>query len=302
MSRRFAVLLALFSFTFVSHADSSSTQEDFCSFMLSDEQVQSVREQLVASLIAKNPEYRAYRKVFDSWFDEVFAADSMRLHARTFVDSSLTDKEMEEILSFVQSETGRKFMKFNHGISQLFENLTRQRLALYLPKLKQEIDNTRLGTLKEIETPKFSGSLVEDPAGKYNFQFSESKWKLLKKNLSRHSDYTFELLSAPCYGTIISGSSPMDSDMLKEVARNNLKRGARQIEVVEEKEIKHNGASGYYLKMEALMETSRLTYFGYYFGGQNGTVQVLCWTDRSNAHKLQPEIEQFLSGVHAFVN
>ena len=58
-----------------------------------------------------------------------------------------------------------------------------------------------------------------------------------------------------------------------------------------------NGRELTSLKFNATVKGIQLTYYGYYYGGKEGTIQVLCYTGQSLFDKYERDFTEFLDGL-----
>lgn len=297
------ILSCLLLFVFAIHADNHDDIRDrFLSLVFKDEHVSTLQKQMITNAVSRNPNVAQYRDELKAWADEVFAVDSIRNQMSSYFDTSLSQKDMQAVVSFYESETGKRFLACNEGLSRHVQSLMNKRFSANIARLQTSIAQKKRNTLEEIKTPSFDGAKVEDPAGKYRFKFKKEKWSLLKQNLTPNADFSFEHSNGKIMGIILSEGRSIDSDALKEAAKRNLRMGSDRMRVIDEKDINLDSNKGYFLEMNARMRSQELRYFGYVIGGTNGGVQVLCWTYADHADEYREEAMGFLNGLQSFLN
>jgi len=52
-----------------------------------------------------------------------------------------------------------------------------------------------------------------------------------------------------------------------------------------------------FLKIEADVDTVPMVYCGYFYGGENGTVQVVTYTEKSRLPEYEKDFMDFLNGL-----
>jgi len=58
-----------------------------------------------------------------------------------------------------------------------------------------------------------------------------------------------------------------------------------------------NGAEVLMLRLEGTIQGIAFTYFGYYFGGPAGSVQVVTYTGQNLFKEFRPDFEDLLNGL-----
>lgn len=301
MIRTVGFSLLLVASSLYAASDSISVRNEFYSLLLKDEDFEQIRNSAMQKCLQDFSHLKNYGEILKEWYETVFDIDSLKLSAQSYIDSTLTNEDMKHIITFLKSDAGKKFEKMNKGLSDLFPEVMKQRIRHHLPLLHKKISQQRRNTLQHVKTPQFSGAMVEDPAGKYNFKFTEKKWDLMDTTISPYADFSFKYQKGVCYGVILSEESAMPADKVKEAAKYNLEKESKNFSVVKETAITVNDAPGYLLEMDAEIRGIPYTYIGYYFGGSGGAIQVLCWTNQESADDYKKDIIEFLDGMCAFV-
>ena len=88
---------------------------------------------------------------------------------------------------------------------------------------------------------------------------------------------------------------PMSS--LKNIALINGRNAAPDIKVTKEEYRSVNGQQVLMLQLTGTIQGIKFVYFGYYFSGENGTVQLLSYTSQSLFNKYEADMEKFLNGL-----
>ena len=90
-------------------------------------------------------------------------------------------------------------------------------------------------------------------------------------------------------------SIPISS--LKKIALENAKAVAPDSKIVSEETRIVNGKEVLCLILEGTVEQIPFTYYGYYYGGKQGTIQVITFTGQSLFAKYKKEFTEFLNGL-----
>ncbi|MFP4417013.1 MAG: DUF2059 domain-containing protein [Chitinivibrionales bacterium] len=300
--RIFVACLSIFMFSIHTGADDSSATDRFMSLVFKDDLIVTLKDQMIKNAVVSNPEFAQYTDELKEWADNVFAVDTIKEQVFSFFDTTLSSQDMQAVVSFYESEAGKRFLASNNALSKHIQKLMHQRFSTNIAGLHEIISQKKQSTLEDINTLSFSGAKVEDPAGKYHFKFEKNKWRLLEQNLTQSADFSFEHSDGSIMGVIISESRAIDSDALKEAAKRNLRMGSDRMKVIKEEDMTIDSSKGYFLEMNARMRSQELRYYGYVVGGANGGVQVLCWTYANQARENRRKAVDFLKGLQPFLN
>ncbi len=99
------------------------------------------------------------------------------------------------------------------------------------------------------------------------------------------------------YGLVIAERVSMTLDALKEVALNNAKSVAPDTRIIFEEMRKVGGKTVLCMQMEGTIDGIPFTYYGYYYTGKAGTLQLLTYTSQNLFSEYQKEMASFLNGL-----
>ena len=88
---------------------------------------------------------------------------------------------------------------------------------------------------------------------------------------------------------------PMSS--LKDLALANAKQAAPDAHIVLDEKRIVNGKEVTCLQIEGTVQGIAFIYYGYYYGGPEGTLQVLTYTGKNLFAEFKPDLEDFLNGT-----
>ncbi len=140
-----------------------------------------------------------------------------------------------------------------------------------------------------------SGSLVFDD-GHMSVRYDPAKWRTMPSGSSGR----FNLLHAKGdgYATVIVERIPVSLDALPDIALLNARKLDPDAAITFREKRNVNGVDVWFLKMEATAKGAPLTYYGYYYSCDAGTVQVLAFTGRRLIAEYDPDFLQLLNGLH----
>ena len=97
-------------------------------------------------------------------------------------------------------------------------------------------------------------------------------------------------------GMVIAERLKLPLETLKDVAIQNARSTATDVEVREEAAKTVNDNDVIAVVMDATVEGIDLTYYAYYYSGPEGSIQVVTWTGQNLFDELKPLMEDFLNG------
>ena len=99
------------------------------------------------------------------------------------------------------------------------------------------------------------------------------------------------------YASIISERIAVPMDSLKNIALENARAVAPDIRVVEDEKRIVNGKEVRRMKMEGTVQGIAFTFLGYYYGGQEGTLQVVAYTGGNLFSEYKADFDDLLNGT-----
>mgnify|MGYP007094902967 CR=1 FL=1 len=123
------------------------------------------------------------------------------------------------------------------------------------------------------------------------------KWKFNKSKDSEASEYEFELKGESVFGMTIVESVDIPLLSLRAAALENAKSIAVDTRVSHEEYRMVNGLKVLSLEFLSTIQGIEFLYYGYYYSGENGTIQLLSYTYSSQATANRREMETFLNGL-----
>lgn len=123
------------------------------------------------------------------------------------------------------------------------------------------------------------------------------KWKFIKLEDSEDAEYQFELKSGDAYAILITEKIEIALINLKEIAIDNAKSAATGVEVQAEEYRMINGRKMLMLKFKGEIQGMKITYMGYYYSYEGGTIQLLSFTGNNLFDEFEEELESLLNGL-----
>ena len=175
------------------------------------------------------------------------------------------------------TEDGRKVLLYPDG---------RWKYAPPAPRGRAEKAYTRAVSATEgIDLLRGGMTLFVDPA----------KWK--RTPSEDPTRISFRHSTGEAYGMVVAERLAIPLPRLKEIALSNAREAAPDVRVTLEERRRVNDADVLAMQMEGTIQGVPFTYYGYYFSGRQGSVQLLTYTGSNLFAEYKPEFEVFLNGL-----
>jgi len=140
-----------------------------------------------------------------------------------------------------------------------------------------------------------SGSLVFND-GRMSIRYDPGKW--LQRPSASNGRFNLSHTRGDGYATVIAERIPVSMESVPEVALLNAKKLDPNAAITFREKRNVNGADVWFLKIDASASGAPLTYYGYYFSCDAGTVQVLTFTGRRLIAEYESDFLDLLNGLH----
>ena len=137
---------------------------------------------------------------------------------------------------------------------------------------------------------------VKAPQGAFGVWIDEQKWtenpannSAIKINFAHQGDTS--------YAMIIGERVQVSMDALERAAMNNAKKVAPDITLLFKEKRVVNGKHVLCLQMTGTIQGNSLMYYGYYSGGAEGTLQVICYTTPELFDQAKSDFDELLNGI-----
>lgn len=130
---------------------------------------------------------------------------------------------------------------------------------------------------------------------KFLVWFDPTKWTQKKSDEPGRAG--FQHRDGDLYGIAIAERLNMPIETLKKIAVENAQSVAPDIKVTYEENRIVNGKKVLCLRMEGTMKDIQFLYYGYYYAGKAGSLQLITYTSTNLFSELEPEMTEFLNGL-----
>ena len=125
--------------------------------------------------------------------------------------------------------------------------------------------------------------------------FDPAKWTQAKSDDPNKASFDFR--EGDIYGLLIAERMVVPIAKLRDIAFKNARSAAPDISVVKEENRTVNGIEMLCMQMDGTIEGIKFTYYGYYYAGKSGSIQLLTYTSQNLFQESQPEMTEFLNGL-----
>ena len=108
---------------------------------------------------------------------------------------------------------------------------------------------------------------------------------------------SFRHATGEAYGMVVAERLAIPLARLKEIAISNAREAAPDVRVSFEESRRVNELEVLAMQMEGTIQGIPFTYYGYYYSGPQGSVQLLTYTGSNLFVEYKPEFEDFLNGL-----
>lgn len=111
------------------------------------------------------------------------------------------------------------------------------------------------------------------------------------------AEYEFNLRNEDAYGMMISEGIEIPLLSLRDIAIENARRAAPDLEIKEEEYRTVNGIKVLCLQMNATIRGIPFSYFNYYYSNKSGSIQLLTYTSATRFGAYRSRMEKLLNGL-----
>jgi len=132
--------------------------------------------------------------------------------------------------------------------------------------------------------------------GTMSIRYDPTKWKQDEsKEVGR---FSFNHSKGDAFALVISERIPVPLDSLPDIALTNAKEIDPNASITFREKRHVNGVDVWFLKLKAVASGIPLIYYGYYYGGKSGTIQILTYTGTNLVDEYESDFMDFLNGFH----
>jgi hypothetical protein len=144
--------------------------------------------------------------------------------------------------------------------------------------------------------PPSATKFIKTERGNFGVWYDESKWKKAGKPDPEGKLY-FQLIGEDGYVMVIAEGIEMPITTLKEVVLENAQKAAEDARIILEEKRVVNGREILCLRINGTLKQVPFAYYGYYYGGKEGTIQVITYTSQNLLKKYEQVFTEFLNGL-----
>ena len=123
-----------------------------------------------------------------------------------------------------------------------------------------------------------------------------TEWSFQKSKDNPEAEYELQLKGEDLYGMIITEKLEIPIENLKEIALENGRDAAPDLEVIQEEYRTVNDQKVLFLQLNGTLQGIKFTYYGYYYSSPTGTVQFITYTSQGLLKSYIEDCEKILNG------
>lgn len=151
-----------------------------------------------------------------------------------------------------------------------------------------------------LNKPGSADYLVRGRTGMYGIWVDQEKWAVSPRQYSDASDLSFYHEDRNAFALVIYEAMQIPKETLQEGVLENARAIDPDAKVMWAEERTVNGVDLLALKMEFSIEDVPFVYYGYYYVGDIGTVQVITYTGKAMFAEYEKDFSDFLNGFVVF--
>jgi len=146
----------------------------------------------------------------------------------------------------------------------------------------------------DYQRPKHSTDRITFPKSKFTVYYDASIWK--KVGPEQPTRQTYQHKDGDGYAVVIAERMQAPLETLKNLALTNAKNVAPDARFAFEETRTVNGLKVLVLQIKGTMQGMPITYFGYYYTGTEGCIQILTYTTDNLFDEFKNDFQAFLNG------
>lgn len=137
-----------------------------------------------------------------------------------------------------------------------------------------------------------SGAQVE-----YTISYDSAKWTVAPASSNTDAEYEFTHTDGDVYAMLIPERISINFETLKGLALENALAVAPDAQVISEEMLTVNGTEVLLMKTRGTMYGIAFEYYGYYYGGDAGTIQFIAYSSTDLMAEYDADITALLNGL-----
>jgi hypothetical protein len=147
--------------------------------------------------------------------------------------------------------------------------------------------------------PAEAKTLFKAPRGGFGIWYDDTKW-FLKREPDERGRFEFKLRRGDAYALVLIEELNIPLSTLKEAALDNAKAAAPDAQIIFEETRTVNKKELLCMKIDGIIKGIPFRYYGYYYGGKQGSIQLLTFTGQEIFSKYEQDLTDFLNGLEIY--
>jgi hypothetical protein len=144
--------------------------------------------------------------------------------------------------------------------------------------------------------PANSKVFVKAPQGRFGLWIDQQKWTQNPSN-NDPIKIIFTHQGETSYAMVIAEKARVSMEALERAALINAKKVSPDMTLLFKEKRVVNGKSVLCLQMTGTVQGTSFMYYGYYYGGPEGTLQVICYTTPEQFDQAKTDFDELLSSI-----
>ena len=144
--------------------------------------------------------------------------------------------------------------------------------------------------------PTGASTLVVGKQVPYGVWLDHQLWRFVIPKQNEAAEYQFAHFKGGAGAIIIAERNPIPAERWKEIVIANARREATDAQITKEERKSVNGLDVLALRTEGTGASGQFVYYGYYYTGPRGAIQVITYTWTNLFEQYQGELTAFLNG------
>ena len=149
----------------------------------------------------------------------------------------------------------------------------------------------------EFNKPESSTFLVKSKIAKFGVWISPKVWPFTKSEEGESTEYEFQMRKQDLFAMAVVEDVEMPLKTLRTVAIENAMSAAPDLVVVNEEYRKVNNIRLLHMEMDGSIQGIKFKYYGYYYSGEEGTIQLIAYSYGKTAEKYITIMEELINGL-----
>ena len=147
--------------------------------------------------------------------------------------------------------------------------------------------------------PAGATTLYKARGGGFGIWYDSAKW-VMEAPAQDQTTVQFKLKQGDAYAIVLIEEVNIPVATLKEAALANAKKAGPDAQVIFEETRIVNKKEVLCIKLDATIKGISFRYYGYYYGGKNGSIQFLTFSGRDFFTKYEQDFTDFLNGLEIY--